>query len=481
MASYTAHAADGSRMPNPDIAAVLQACPSIAATLVWVDATNMDVPYASWPSAMQQRLANLYGLMLSGAAIPDLACPDPRGADSARAITNGGFPHGTVPGMLFFTTAEASDMYLASVAHALALEVRGDLPWSLLDYPTAELGPLLSARATAAPVSQPPRPFGSPLPGATYQVPIAHVNSLGFVCDPRVGYDFIRGKTSETHADLLASTPEATLANLTLFLTQNSVHGFPYRESIDTFSFSLTDRLHRGLNLTDAGSTPAPWLVDRVGCHSTGELLEELARVVNVPLRNLGSYTYAWTDGTNYSFRDSMHRGLAYAWTRPNEARILPHADFVDATGLWPNYRVPFAASDYYAIVWRTPASYLANGLLVDTTMPTVPILPANSDGSFETYFDFGPVLSVLLDEGRYYLRTEACAWDIVRSYCINPSETPAAFGAADPYGGYAQYSDAGLLQAAYTRAAACIAALPGGCSAVPTSYPNFVATNYLP
>jgi hypothetical protein len=56
-----------------------------------------------------------------------------------------------------------------------------------------------------------------------------------------------------------------------------------------------------------------------------------------------------------------------------------------------------------------------------------------------------------------------------------------AAFQANNPYGGYPQFSDATLLQASYDAIAACIAALPGGCSAVPASYPDFVATNYLP
>ncbi len=54
-------------------------------------------------------------------------------------------------------------------------------------------------------------------------------------------------------------------------------------------------------------------------------------------------------------------------------------------------------------------------------------------------------------------------------------------FGTNDPYGGYTEYSDAGMVQAAYNRAVPCVGTLGGGCAGVPTSYPNFVATNYLP
>ena len=483
-ASYVVNDADGAVAPNADLATVLAACPQLTDSLDWVDTTNADVPYASWPAAMKQRLAALYADMLAGTPVADLACPDPRGADSVRVPTQAGTPHNP-PGDVFFTTAQATDMYLATVAHAIALEVTEGVPWSLLDYPATELAAVLSARALVAPVSQAPRPFGSPLPGATYQVPIAHVNSMGFVCDPRDGYDFLRGKTSETHADLVGATALDTLANLTLFLAENSVHGFPLTESIDTFQFTLAERLHRGLDLPEDGGpgTPSQWLIERVGCHSTAELFEELARTVNIPVANLGAYQTAWTDGTEYSFRSDMHRGLAYAWTRPEAAVIVPHADFVNATALWPNYRVSFGALDDLQLVWRTAATYTAMGLTIDMTLPVVAVVPANSNGSFETYFDFGSVFALLGDEGRYTLRTQACAWDVVRDYCVAVAGDggTSAFANDDPYGPYPEYATPSLLTAAYQEAAACVAALDGGCSAVPASYPDFSATNWLP
>jgi len=475
-ASYTVGGA-----PNPDLGAVLAACPQLASALVWVDTTNTSVPYASWTPDMQARLASLYGTMLSGGAISDLACPDPRGADSSRAPPASNDTNNP-PMMLFFTTAQASDMYLASAAHALVIEVKGAVPWSLLDYPAGELAPLLDASTMVTPTTQLPRPFGSPIAGATYQVPPSHVDSLGFVCDPRVGYDFIRGTTSKTGADLVGADPTATLANLTFFMTQNSVHGFPTTEPWTSFSFSLTDRLHLGLDLSTTPATQAPYLVERVGCHSTAELLEELARFVNIPLRNVASNTYDWTDTTAYPYRQNSHRALAYAWTRPAEFRVLPHADFVNATALWPNYRSPFTAMDYFTLVWLAPATYVADGIMVDTTMPVIPILPANSQGSYETYPDFGRVLSVLTtSEARYYLRKDACSWDTSRAYCINPAGGTSAFQSNNPYGGYSDYSDPVKLQAGFDAAAACIAAYPGGCASVPSSYPSFTATNYLP
>ena len=464
---------------NPDIGAVLAACPALASALLWVDAQNNDVAYSAWSDTMKQRLGVLYQSLLSDSALPDFVCPDFRGADAVRAPTNNNAAHGAVYA-LFFSKAQETDLYLASVAHALALEVQQTLPWSLLDYPKAELEPLLSARSLLVPVTQAPRPFGSPLPDADYQVPLSH-DGFGFVCDPRVGYRFARGLTSKTHQDLLGKDALETLANLTFFVMQNSVHGFPldYEESIDTFQMELSERLHLGLD--EPAGTVSKTLVERWGCHSTAELLEELARSMNVPVLGVGSYAGAWTDGTSYSFRENSHRGLAYAWTRA-AARILPHADFVNATGLSPNYGGPSTPLDYFNVIWRSPASYVAAGLTIDMTLPVVPVLPANSNGTFETYFDFGRVVAVLSDEeGRYTLRTDSCSWDLARAYCINPSASPAMFASNNPYGPYPEFSTPSLVQAAFDDTLACLAKLPGGCSAVPASFPDLTASNYLP
>jgi hypothetical protein len=304
---------------------------------------------------------------------------------------------------------------------------------------------------------------------------------MGFVCDPRDGYRFIRGATSKTKADLVGATADATLANLTFFLTQNSVHGFPVTQSIDSFQFAIAERLHLGVDIVDGGTTPANTMVERVGCHSTGELLEELARAVNIPILNLGSFVNDWTDGTQYSFRQNVHRGFAYAWTRAG-VRIMPHADFTNATALWPDYRLGMNAAAYFDIVWRSPASYAANGITVNPAFPVEPVLAANSEGSYEVYPDFGQIQAILtVNEARAMLRTEACSWDLARAYCINPSATPTQFNNNNPYGGYAEFASVPVAQASENAIAACISALPGGCASVPTSYPSFAATNYLP
>jgi hypothetical protein len=142
---------------------------------------------------------------------------------------------------------------------------------------------------------------------------------------------------------------------------------------------------------------------------------------------------------------------------------------------------VPFGAHDDLQLVWRTPADYTSMGLTIDMTLPVVAVNSANSNGSFETYFDFGSVFALLGAEGRYTLRTEACAWDVVRDYCVAGDGGTSAFANDDPYGPYPEYATPSLLQAAYQEAAACIASLDGGCSAVPPSYPSFSATNWLP
>jgi hypothetical protein len=121
-------------------------------------------------------------------------------------------------------------------------------------------------------------------------------------------------------------------------------------------------------------------------------------------------------------------------------------------------------------------------GLTVDASMRGVPVLSTNSNGSFETYFDFGRALAVLTtSEGRYTLRKDACAWDLLYAYCVDPAGGPAALAAHHPWGGYAEFADGALLQAAYDRAGACVAGWPGGCAAIPASFPAFSATRWLP
>ena len=462
--------------PNPDIGAVLAACPQLGNYLLWVDTQNQDVAYASWSAAMQDRLADLYQTMLVGDPLDDLDCPDPRSEWDELVFTRLGDPDRD-PMYLYFTTSQASDLYLVGVAHALALEVTQALPYSLLDYPSAELEPLLSARAVVVPTSQPPKPHGAPVVAAIYQPPTSH-DSLGFVCDPRTAYRFLRGETSLTGEDLLGATPTESLANVTKFLTENSVHGFPTEESLNTFQFEIGERLHLGL---DEDWTPSDYLIERMGCHSTAELLEELARAVNVPVLGVASFTYSWNSGIDYPFRYNSHRALVYAWTG-DEPRILPHLDFINATALWPNYGGPEAPLDYFDLVWRSPESYEAMGIDVDMTMPVVPIVPTNSNGVGETYYDFGRVLSVLTTaEGRFYLRTEACSWDLTSAYCEDPAGGPSALASNHPWGGFQEFSDPTLLQACYDATAACVASLPGGCSDVPATYPEWSATNYLP
>jgi hypothetical protein len=57
------------------------------------------------------------------------------------------------------------------------------------------------------------------------------------------------------------------------------------------------------------------------------------------------------------------------------------------------------------------------------------------------------------------------------------PSPKPGRADSGVDLGG----RETALLQVALNATTACLTALPGGCTSVPTSFPNLTATNYLP
>src|SRR5205085_8036824 len=92
------------------------------------------------------------------------------------------------------------------------------------------------------------------------------------VCDPRVGYQFIRGAGSSTGLDLLGPTPRETLTNLTAWAQLNLGHGGQEDDSNAAAEghIFLRERLTQRSWVSDPSRT---MVMAQEGCHSAANLI----------------------------------------------------------------------------------------------------------------------------------------------------------------------------------------------------------------
>ena len=111
--------------------------PAVGYHMVWNEA-GRPLTYSVWPPGMAERLRALYDQVRAG-RLPGAAADPPPNVWHARP--------GDDPAALHtaFAPDVAREMYLATVAHALALEVDRRVPWSLADLNADELDALLAA------------------------------------------------------------------------------------------------------------------------------------------------------------------------------------------------------------------------------------------------------------------------------------------------------------------------------------------------
>lgn len=456
---------------NLDLDAVLVACPSLRDSIAWLNGSGAVLSYSQWTDAQRSTLRYYYQLYALGMTTLPLDCPTPeRNLDPASLAAR-------VAGPLYFSAEQAFALYAASVAHSLALEARGSLGWTLRSFPAAERAAVLSSDRMFVPVK--PGTVAMPpglVAGRDLQLTPARANAMTFVCQPGEAYEFLRG-SSTSGIDLVASTADDTLANLTLFVARNLAHGpvmTPDR-ALATFGFDLPGRLRRRTDLSYGGLLAAPG-----GCHSAAALLEDLGRAVNIPLENVALLAYTAIDRP-FLFR--THRSLAYRWTS-SAARYLEHTDDAYAQRVYGLAVIGAGqalapARRYYDAVWTTAERLRAAGLTLWPELPSV--MPGVGYGTgqplLDSYSTYGRLLGVWTDatptaasprESEYVTRIAEtmCGTDLVFEYCRNVST------------GYGwrnfQYFSTGNLsyltnpvdaQRAWATTEACVVAA-GGCAA---------------
>lgn len=304
----------------------------------WVRQDNTVEPYFQWPQARKDRLSELFTAIVTGDEHLGLQCPDP-------TISR-----------FYLTEAQALDVYLAHVAHALALEYGQVLPWRLHQMPTAEVAEILSPGAYAQPIPanagtiQYPPGMG---PGRGYRLPFRQSQTAGFICDPRVGFRFMSGHWPGQTQGLIGGTEEETLTRLSAWFRDEVGHGGGDLSETAQHAL-LKDRLVR---YTNADGLTSYWAIH--GCQSAANTLADLARSVNIPLLRLGSHD------AGSSSPEFTHAGLLFRWARANPL-VLPHADDLYAIShdwvVFPTVGTRAANqsekdSQFFTTHWTTPST----------------------------------------------------------------------------------------------------------------------------
>lgn len=471
--------------PN-DLEQRLENCPILRNHIRWETGNGQRIPYPDWEPEQKQRLNDLFYKLIRGESDLDLQCPQP-----SRSFGRGG--------LMFLSAEEAFDVFAAHVAHVLYVEARRLVPWSVALSTEGELDQLLASynyQSIIRPSSENNYPEHI-LPTRDFQQTTAAAGTVALLCDPRVGYRFLTG-TSPQHRFqteyLIGINEEETLIRLTSYLRKNLAHGGGESQAQLLRRALLKDRLR----LEDRGMI---WAT--AGCHGASQLIQDLARSINIPLLNIGTQENPSTSG-HYGSR--THRGLIYEWEGPR-ARILWHADEIYAI----SYTDPVFAIDdsdrplspeasqrlFFERYWPSPRTLQAWGFQYRPHIVFPEIgFGVNSRGIHEDYADYGWMGGHWLpsDRAEAFLATgrpwdamsiemygdlakqfhlenlyQTCGWDLLQDFLDNEAGGLPAFRERMDYRwGNRQRSGLSVQQMRpieeyWNRARACVTAHGGG------------------
>lgn len=459
---YARHV-DRSR-PTP----VLQLCPRLRRQMIWEKGNGERVSYDRWTLDQRRRFNAIFQKLMRGEKDLGLRCPDP----ITRMSTG---PRLT---QIYLSEVEAFDVYAAHVAHALVVEIQSLVPWSILELPSTELRELFASYNYHSVISAPPDyPFlpAEILPGRDFELPHRHVVGDGLQCDPRAGYEFIRGVRSSSGIDLLQGTPEETLVELSDWLAENVAHGgseHTTKESIRKHAL-LQDRLRSHLDSRDRRAVAA------AGCHSASNLLHDLARSINIPLLVVTSYETPSISPPASGCNGPCHRGLAFRFGR-RDARILWHVDDLYANQLAEFFPIkkldgepPVALSApekkrlFFDLNWVPPMDLVPWGFRLRGSVPEYAPFHHRVDlnlgtwgriGEMRSYewekrFQFcnwGTFLSVAGDGVGSMLDSDIATWGPLRLLHTREDFVYRSLFCLSPYGGYSGVSDLNATWEAY-------------------------------
>ncbi|HVS69847.1 MAG TPA: hypothetical protein VHQ47_01175 [Phycisphaerae bacterium] len=287
-------------------AAWLEQHPQVKARVAWVTGDGGRVEYGKWTSAQKARVEELYGKLMAGDRNLGMHLPE---AEKASG---------------YYTVEQAFDIYAAHVAHVVYVEAKGLVPWKVEDLPADELDALVSAESYFAMI----KPTGQALPAGIQArrdfQDVSENEWLGeYISDPRIGYEFLSGKTSTTGRSLIGKNRWETVKNITIWMRDNVDHG-----GIDDQVGTRAKKL-RWLDERLRRFPGQQTVMANQGCHSASKLFVDLARSVNIPILSVRSLDP--TDGQkkeNYFSR--THGSLIYGWMEASP-RVVWHTDEIYA------------------------------------------------------------------------------------------------------------------------------------------------------
>ena len=280
-----------------DVHAYLESNGRVAQALVWAGTDNQPRPYGEWPQALKDKLttaaARLYG---EGTGLPPVL------ENLAADAVDGHY------GITLHSAGAAEDIYAATVAHSLLLELAGTVPWSLDDLSDHELALLFDGRHLYTDYR------------TAYGVTGYYVGSWSPPAPPDFIWAFM------TEEGLIGATRYETIVNTLHWARYHLYHyGWPsdrtgYEIDVDHWDYRGGPPVARVLTQSTRkrdGKRGHP----TAGCHGTNRLLVHVLRAANIPAEYI-----KWAGHATPSF--------------PSEGLYLSHGD--DLYSTTTRYSDPF-------------------------------------------------------------------------------------------------------------------------------------------
>jgi hypothetical protein len=372
-----------------DLETLLGRLPNVKSRIIWTTGDGKKLPFDQWNPVMKSRISLFYQKLNAGEKNLGIHLPtlDKIHANSGRA---------------YFTADQAFDVYAAHVAHVLYVEANRLVPWSIASRSATELDVLLAGEhyfSRIKPSAATDYPVGIQANRDFKETP--ENDALGELNgDPRVGYDFLSGKTSITNKRLIGKTELETLINLTFWMRDNVGHGELGKSNPNAATQRwFQNRLHAGAGL--------PYALANNGCHSASKLMVDLARSVNIPLLHVRSQE---TDTTDGHFFNRTHGGLMYNWGG-REPRVLSHTDDIYANSDDPCFPLDEqtgklatperAAQIYFDQRWASPQTLMKAGFAykLERVFPEKGF-GVSSRKTYEDRYDFGVMIGYWKNKG---------------------------------------------------------------------------------
>lgn len=259
---------DGASRASNELEAWLEAHPAVPLHLRWVDARGSFL-YSAWPRELKDRLWQIFDQTRRGTP-PSLPDP-PRNAWVYRPGENTEEIH------TLLSPEDATDLYLATVAHSLAVEMDRRVPWSLDELNDEELDVLFSSTSL----------FWWNAERQGYKI-VWNAHGWAVPAPPQVAWQFLQEQR------LLGRTRLETIVALLgwckglvhfggAISPQNFTHFWGYPGDMPV-SRALSGTSYTGEEFRNfpgfAGKLPFT-----AGCHGTVGLLVSVLRAANIPVK----------------------------------------------------------------------------------------------------------------------------------------------------------------------------------------------------